>query len=177
MRNAVRIAMACVCGLIAAVPISSAWAADHITTYVPHAEKVGDGRLTVMFWDIYDASLYAPHGRWSTAQPFALRLSYLRDIPGHKIADKSIEEIRKQGFDNEIRLADWHAQLTRIFPDVDDQTSLTGIYTQSGTTYFFSNSRAIGRITDPEFGHYFFDIWLGQKTTAPALRAQLLGRS
>jgi hypothetical protein len=172
MRNIVRIAC-----LLAIIGVTPAYALDQIGQYVPQAEKVGHGRLSVMFWDVYDASLYAPNGKWDKSAPFALQLFYLRDIPGKKIADRSIEEIRNQGFQDEVRLADWHAQMIRIFPDVDKNTSLTGIYTDTGGTIFLSGSKEIGRINDPVFGKYFFDIWLSEKTSAPDLRQKLLGQS
>lgn len=172
MRNIVRIAC-----LYALIGITPANASEYISQYVPEAEKVGAGRLSVMIWDVYDAALYAPQGQYNENKPFALELTYLRHIPGEKIADKSVEEIRDQGFSDEVKLADWHAQLKNIFPDVEEQTSLTGIYTKSGETVFFNGDQEIGRINTAEFGKYFFNIWLGKQTSAPALRAKLLGES
>jgi hypothetical protein len=72
---------------------------------VPDAELVGQGRLKFLFWNVFDASLYAPDGTWSRDEPFALSVPYLRD---------------------------------------------------------------------PEFSRRFFDIWLGEETPRPELRAQLL---
>lgn len=148
---------------------------DYIQTYVPNPQMVGKGRLSVMFWDVYDAALFAPDGRWQEKQPFALTLSYLRDIEGRKIADRSAEEIRRLGFDDEVKLATWHNQMRRIFPDVEEDTTLTGIYTPSGETIFYHEDKEAGRISDPEFGRYFFNIWLSDETSAPDLRAKLLG--
>ena len=170
MRNIVRITCA-----LAMIGVSPALAADKIGAYVPAAEKVGEARYTYLFWDLYDITLYAPRGAWSENAPFALRLKYLRDLSGKKIADKSVEEIRNQGYDNELRLADWHEQMRRIFPDVEKDMSLTGVYTENGETLFYRDYEEIGRISDPEFGRHFFNIWLGSKTSAPELRARLLG--
>ena len=39
-----------------------------------------EGRLTYLLWDVYDAMLYAPKGKWSHDKPFALKLSYLRSL-------------------------------------------------------------------------------------------------
>lgn len=152
-----------------------AFALDYIRTAVPAAEPVGKGRLTVMFWDVYDAVLYAPQGRFSEKRPFALSLTYLRDLKGRAIADRSTEEMRSLGFTDEIRLATWHSQMRRIFPDVSNGTTLTGVYTGEGHSVFYRDGREVGRITDPEFGNYFFRIWLDENTSAPDLRAQLLG--
>ena len=160
---------------LALLGITPSYALDHIRAFVPAAEKVGEGRLTYMLWDVYDASLYAPQGNWDPRQPFALQLSYLRELDGKKIADRSVEEMRAQGITDEIKLATWHAQMRKIFPDVDMGVSLTGVYTEQGTAIFYRNDVEIGRINDPQFSKAFFDIWLNQKTSAPDLRRKLLG--
>ena len=152
-----------------------AFAIEYMTDHIPAAEKVGKGRLTYLFWDVYDATLYAPQGTWKEDKPFALELSYLRDIPGKSIADRSIEEIRLQGYSDEIKLAAWYTQMRSIFPDVNEGITLTGIFTNSGETIFFKNSKEIGRIQDSEFSQAFFNIWLSEKTSSPTLRDKLLG--
>lgn len=151
------------------------FASDYIEDKVPNAKTVGEGRLTYMLWDVYDAVLYAPNGKFEPQKPFALSLTYLRDLSGKKIADRSVEEMRNQGFKDEIRLAAWHTQMTNIFPDVSEGVSLTGLYTDNGESIFYKNGIEVGRIKDKEFGKYFFDIWLNKKTSAPDLRANLLG--
>nr|MBI1231064.1 hypothetical protein [Cytophagales bacterium] len=143
--------------------------------YVADAKIVGSGRLNVYLFDVYDAYLYAPDGKWSNSKPYALKLKYLRNIKGKKIADKSIEQIREQGFDNEVKLAAWHRQMIQIFPDVTDGSELTGIYIPNLETQFFNRDEKIGTIKDPEFGKWFFGIWLSENTAAPKLRESLIG--
>ena len=155
---------------------SSAQAFDALNKHVPEAQKVGEGRFTKYIWDVYDAVLYAPQGSWKKDQPFALKLSYLRQLSGKKIADRSIEEIRGQGFTDEIKLAAWHTQMRRIFPDVYKGITLTGVYTQKGNAVFYKDGSEIGRIEDPEFSKAFFGIWLNKETSAPDLRQKLLGQ-
>ena len=150
---------------------------DHVRSHVPEAKTVGKGRMSVMLWDVYDAALYAPEGQWQEGQPFALQLSYLRPLSGKKIADRSIEEMRDQGFDDEIKLAAWHSQMRSIFPDVDNGMALTGVYTRAGESIFYLDSKEIGRIKDIDFSRAFFDIWLSDRTNAPTLRRKLLGQS
>ena len=142
--------------------------------YISSPEKVGEGRLTYLFWDVYDASLFAHEGEWQAEQPFALSLRYLRALKGRDIADRSIEEIRRHGYKDEIKMASWHHLLTQILPDVNEGNVITGIYTKDKTTVFYLSDEKIGEITDPEFGHHFFGIWLNQQTSAPKLRKQLL---
>jgi len=160
---------------LALIGITPAYALDDIAAHVPAAKKVGEGRMTYMFWDVYDATLYAPQGTWRQDKPFALQLTYLRKLDGKKIADRSIEGMRAQGVSDEIKMATWHAQMRKIFPNVDNGVSLTGVYAGDGTTIFYQGNTEIGRINDPQFGHAFFDIWLNEKTSAPTLRRQLLG--
>ena len=154
--------------------ITPVYANDYIKPHVPNLSEVGEGRLTYLFWDVYDAELLAPNGEWKAEGPYALRLSYLRNIEGEKIADRSIEEMRDQGNKNEVQLAGWHTQMNKIFPDVQDGTTLSGICTKQQETIFFEDGKEIGRIKDPEFTRAFFNIWLSEKTSAPDLREKLL---
>lgn len=152
-------------------------ARDAIGANVPNAETVGQGRLRVFFLDVYDATLYAPNGHLNEDKPFAIELSYLRSISGKKIAERSAEEIRNQGFGDEVKLAAWYEQMRNIFPDVVEGDIITGVYTKSGETVFYRQDQEIGRIKDVEFSHHFFNIWLSENTSSPDLRRKLLGSS
>tara|TARA_R110002110_G_scaffold206365_4_gene418590 strand:+ start:1950 stop:2471 length:522 start_codon:yes stop_codon:yes gene_type:complete len=163
--------------LAAAVMWSGASAAnpDVAKRYVPDARKIGDGVLTYLFWDVYRATLYAPPAGWRADAPFVLTLAYLRDLKGRDIAERTIEEIRDQGFADAQKLAAWSVRLGDLFPDVSAGDSLTAVRDTAGRTIFYSDARRIGIIEDPDFGPRFFDIWLGEKTSEPRLRRALLG--
>lgn len=152
------------------------YGAEHINKYVKDAKVVGSGKLSYLLWDVYNATLYAPNGRWKRNKPFALSLSYLRAVTGKDIADRTVQEIRKLGFTNEVKLAAWYRQMKRIFPNVTKGSNLTGIYTPNSQTYFYRGKRQIGYIRDPEFGYWFFNIWLGKNTSQPDLKLKLTGR-
>lgn len=142
---------------------------------IPNAELVGEGRLKFLFWSVFDASLYAPSGVWSEDKPFALSLSYLRDLEGKSIVGASIDEMRMQGMTDEATIERWGKAMAKIFLDVDDQTTLTGIVNEDGHALFYRNGKIAGIIRDAEFSRRFFNIWLGEKTSEPKLRAQLIG--
>lgn len=144
---------------------------------IPNAKEVGKGRLSLAFWDIYDAALYAPDGKWNPDYPYLLSIDYFREIEGADIAARSIEEIKKQGFADSTSLEDWHQQMRAIFPNTKNGTNLTALFTSTKTTEFYHNDKRIGVIKDPLFGKQFFDIWLSKKTSEPALRKALLGLS
>lgn len=155
---------------------SPAWSLDVVEKNIPEAKKVGEARLTYAFWDVYDATLYAPKGILQSDKPYALSLRYFRDIDGKDIAKHSVEEIEKQGFDDVERLAVWHAKMRDIFPNVEDGTVLTAVFIPSNKTLFYEGVTKIGDIKDADFTKRFADIWLGEKTSEPRLREELLGR-
>jgi hypothetical protein len=152
---------------------------DNVPSYIqkniPDASPVGSGRLRYMFWDVYDATLFAPQGDFKKDKPFALSLKYLRPLEGRDIADTSAEEIRRQGNVSEIKIAAWHEQMVKIFPSVNTNSVITGLYLPGKGTLFFANGKAAGSIMDDEFSRAFFNIWLGPKTRAPELRRSLTG--
>lgn len=156
---------------------TSAYADDVILKQIPGAKVVGEGRLSIVFWDVYDATLYAPHGKLDMDKPFALSIRYMREIEGLDIAERSAEEIRGQGFSDEEKLADWNTQMKNIFPDTKHGTRLTAVFIPGKKTIFYEGDRQIGTIKDAEFTQMFSDIWLGEKTSEPGLRRKLLGLS
>jgi hypothetical protein len=160
--------------LLAAV--NGALANPTILASVPDAAIVGRGTFAYVFWDIYEATLYAPRGQWDQARPHALFIEYKRALNGKAIADRSVQEIRKQGVTDAATLVTWYAQMQQIFPDVAAGTVLSAVYVPGQQTEFYAGNKSLGVITDDDFGRSFFGIWLGEKTSEPGLRRALLGR-
>lgn len=166
----------CMLSLLIIIIAKPVEAMDRITQLVPQAQVVGDARMSLMFWNIYDVMLLAPNGKWSADKPFALQLTYLRHLDGSKIADRAVQEMRGQGMKDEVKLTTWYTQMRKIFPDVNEGDTLTGIFTKDGNTIFLSSGKEIGRIDDAEFTNNFSAIWLSPKTSAPEVRLRLLGQ-
>lgn len=139
------------------------------------ADLVGEGRFSVFVWDVYDAKLFAPNKQWRASQPFALSLTYLRNLSGNEIAKRSAEEMRKIGCEDKAKLQVWYQQMMDLFPDVAQNVTLTGIQDLQGVTHFYQGNQKLGEIADPEFGQWFFGIWLNQRTSEPEFRRKLLG--
>ena len=138
-------------------------------------DLVGEARMQVLFWNIYDARLYAPDGNFDADASFALSLTYLRDLQGEKIAERSVQEMRKQGFSDERTLARWYEELALMIPDVGDGNEIVGVADAEGSTQFYFDGELIGAFDEPEFTKAFFAIWLDERTSEPQFRAQLLG--
>lgn len=146
-----------------------------VARYVPQAELVGSSRLSFLFWDVYDATLYAPQARWQPDGPYALAIRYLRDLEGEVIASRSIEEMEGLGLSDEAKQQEWYEQMAAIFPDVEEGVVLTGVRDKSGRTLFYKYDIRLGIVDDPAFADWFFGIWLNEKTSEPDMRERLLG--
>jgi len=146
-----------------------------VRQHVPDANLVGEGMFTFYFWDVYRASLYAPNRNYDHAKPFALRLTYQRELEGKKIAQRSIDEMKKQGSLSNDVAETWLSKMESIFPDVSEGDVLTGIAINKEETQFYFNGEYIDAVQDSDFTSRFFDIWLGNKTSEPKFRKLLLG--
>ncbi len=168
-----RLARAVLTLALAAAPIS--YASESRVAAIGDMNLIGEARMAVLFWDIYDARLYSPGAIWRAEPPYALALTYLLDLDGERIAERSIQEMRKQGFGDELTLARWYELLAGILPDVSDRDEIVGLADSEGHTRFFLNGEPIGEIREPEFTERFFGIWLSERTSEPELRRNLLG--
>jgi hypothetical protein len=143
--------------------------------YFEAPKLVGEARLKFVFWDVYDATLIAPQGNFSPETPFALQLKYLRDFAGEDIASRSIDEMRKLGMNDELKLAKWYQEMQSLFPNVKKGEVITGIVDAENKSYFYFNEKLLGDVEDKEFSKWFFNIWLSEDTSEPKMRKQLLG--
>ncbi len=135
----------------------------------------GQGELRWFGLRLYEASLWAPGGRWQADRPYALELRYARDIPSQRLVEASIEEMRRLGVADDERLARWKLALQQAFPDVKSGDVIIGLYLPDRGVEFYHQGRLSGRVDDVDFARAFFAIWLDERTREPALRARLLG--
>ena len=80
-----------------------------------NATSCGEARFRLFFFDIYHAALFALDGRYDGTAPYALKLSYLRDVSSQIITETSLDEMRRQGVSDAARLAEWLAGWSRTF--------------------------------------------------------------
>ena len=134
---------------------------------------VGETRLKVLFWELYDAQLFTPSGTWCGGPPYQLSLTYLRQGRTEQLVKRVADAWRRQGLDHPNR-ADWLAQLNNIWPDVSTSDNLVFILTATGKSGFWLNEDFLGGIDDQDFGPMFGDIWLAPDTLGPNNRARLI---
>lgn len=137
--------------------------------------EIGAGSLHWFGLHVYDARLAVAGERFDPAEPFALTLRYARELSGERIAEASIDEIRRLGFGTPADHRRWRDEMRRVFPDVRRGDELTGASTPGRGAQFLLNGRSIGSIDDQEFARAFFAIWFDPRTRSRDLRASLLG--
>lgn len=139
-------------------------------------KKVGEARLKVLVWSIYDSRLYTSTGQYSDSErPLRLEIEYLRNIKSDALADRTLQEWRAMGRDHP-RQKDWIEDLRDVWRDVEVNDVLSLELGEDNIARFSQNGEYLGCIDDPEFGQHFVDIWLSADSTRPELRLALLGK-
>lgn len=174
-RSALRWLVAVAWVVAQVAPASAAEPGAHISAHVPGASVVGKGKFTYFGFHVYDGALFAPSGKYAADAPFALELTYARELKGAKIAERSIDEIAALGIGSPAERAAWLPILTRLFPDVRENDRIAGI-ALGERALFYVNGRSVGEIADGRLARAFFAIWLDAGTSAPAFRKKLLGQ-
>ena len=138
--------------------------------------RLGEGTMRWFGLKVYEARLWTAGGAPDFARPLRLELRYARALRGAAIAERSDEEIARLGFGTPAQRAAWLAAMQRLFPDVAPGDTLAGEHVPGFGARFLRNGAPLGEIADPAFSRAFFSIWLDPRTSAPDLRAALLGQ-
>ena len=162
-----------------ASPAVSASSRPELST-LPRARLIGQARLTVWGFDIYDARLWAPapfSAASFSASALALELNYLRNFQAIDIAERSLKEMRRNQPVSDAQAVQWTAALLRVIPDVRKGDRITVMHRPGQGAAFWVNGRASGDVPDADFARRFFGIWLSPDTSEPRLREALLAGS
>ena len=162
----------CVCmsALVYANPVLP----EPVQKDLPGLALHGETTFRFIGMKVYDIRLWAPGGQYTPDKPFALELVYDMNFKGSDIAQRSVDEKRGQGYGPEEKLARWNAEMARIFPDIKPGDTLIGVHHPGKEARFYSRTKFIATVVDPEFARAFFDIWLSEKTSQPGMRKRLL---
>ncbi len=164
---------AAIAGLAFAQPSS----ASGVLARMPQAQRAGSTRLTFWGFEIYDATLWVAPGFLADTRAtaaFALELVYLRNFEGKAIAERSLAEMRRQEAVADATAQAWLARMQAAFPNIAKGDTLIGFHHGAGRVSFTHNGRTTTEFSDAAFAQRFFDIWLGPKSSEPAMRDKLL---
>lgn len=137
-------------------------------------KQVGQSRFEYYFWDVYDAKLATPSGKYQFGQhPVKLSLTYLRDFAAKDIVKATDEQWQHLGKTNLIGKYD--QELLALWPDIKEGETLSFITDEQGDGTFYHNDSKLGGIDDSAFDDNFLAIWLSPQTSEPTMRKQLIG--
>lgn len=140
----------------------------------------GEGHYRVWGLRIYDARLNASAGTTSdnwTQQPLRLTLRYHRGFSAQAIAQRSIDEMQRQGPISATQERQWRQHLLACLRDVQDQDQLSASFDGQARIRLAHQGQETCKVDDAEFAQRFLAIWLGPQTSAPELRQALFGQS
>ena len=154
-----------------AVVLPPSVAAQH-----PEFDRVGGGEMRWLGFKLYDAALWASaRGEAAMGDAHVLSIRYSRAIGSERLVAVSLDEMRRLGFGDEVRLARWGEALAAALPSVEAGDTLAALHRPGEGAQFWHQGQPSGEIRDPELARAFFAIWLDPRTLEPELRARLLG--
>jgi hypothetical protein len=136
--------------------------------------KVGHGVFRKFGFRIYEASLWAPQGKWEPTKPYALQLHYARSLSKDTLIDTVMDDITDQGACDKPTCDRWRDVLDVSLSDVEEGDTLIGLTSPNKKTLLFYNGKTIANVDDHAFSDAFFGIWLG-KNADEDMRNGLLG--
>ncbi|WP_199610688.1 chalcone isomerase family protein [Flocculibacter collagenilyticus] len=142
-------------------------AKEHVVAW----KQIGQARLSVWFWDVYDATLYASSGKYQGLQPpLKLSLSYLRDISAEEFNEATKDEWKKLSlWRNES--SQWLSNVN--FPDVKEGDELTFQWGEDETAQLFFNGKRHASLPASEINKHFLAIWLSSNSSYPKFTRKL----
>jgi hypothetical protein len=148
---------------------------DAARVYADSWSVLGQAQMRWFGFHLYTAELWSSRAQFDPASIYALKLTYARFIPGSRLSSVSVDEMRRIGVTDEALLARWKLHMDKLFPDVREGDTLTGVYLPGKGAVFYQGNTLVGEVNDPAFAAAFFGIWLDPRTREPALRLQLIG--
>lgn len=141
-------------------------------------QPVGSTTLKVMFWTIYNSTLYTENGEYEGIEPgLALEIEYRRNIKREQLIGATRDQWQELGLYQSEVSENWLQELAGLWPDIRRGDSITLLVEADMSASFFHNDRSLGTLQDAGFTETFLAIWLAENSTFPELREQLIGQS
>ncbi len=139
-------------------------------------KKVGSAKFSVLFWDIYNSTLYTKLGSYShknSPDSLLFEIEYLKDIKTNDLVDRTVQQWKYLDIP-ESEYSKFIPTLNAIWPDIVSGDKLSMLVLNNQSVFYFNDIK-VGSIEEKEFGELFLSIWLLPKTSQKKLRNQLLG--
>ena len=134
---------------------------------------IGKATFTVLFFDIYHASLYSTSKQYDDCQSQCLfEINYLKGISAEGLIEKTVEQWQHLSYP-EYEYQHYLEVLTKLWPDIESGDTLS-MWVNNQISYFYFNDKYLGKVEATKFADKFLSIWLSPNTSQPGLRKKLL---
>ena len=136
---------------------------------------IGEGTLKVLMWEVYDLRLFTDGTPFSWKNKFILEFDYSRELKKESVIDASLKEFKLQPNVSDKDIKAWEVYLEQVIQTVQKGTKASVMWIPEGQIVFDYEGSPTSTIENEDFARAFLNIWLGEKTSRPKLRSQLLG--
>lgn len=139
-------------------------------------KMVGKAKFSVLFWDIYNSTLYTKTGGYlhnNSPESLFFEIEYLKDITAEDLLERTVQQWEHLKVP-ESMYSKYLPVLKTIWPDISSGDKLT-LFVQNKQSVFYFNHEKVGGIAEANFSKLFLDIWLSPETSQAQLRKELLG--
>ena len=138
---------------------------------------IGEGTLKVLMWEVYDLRLLTDGTPFSWNNKFMLEFDYSRELKKESVIDASLKEFKLQPNVTDKDIKAWEVYLEQVIKPVQKGNKATVQWVPEGQINFHYEGSNPTTIENVKFARAFLNIWLGEKTSRPKLRNQLLNNS
>lgn len=143
-------------------------------SYLQSPLLIGQGTLHFLWWEVYDIKLFTNNTSFSWEYPFLLEFDYKREVKKEDVMQSTLKELRRQQAVSEKDTLKWQKYLDQTFQSVQVGTRAILYWDPEGKITFHYERSNPEVIQDGNFARAFFNIWLGEETSQPQLRKNLI---
>ena len=156
---------------------SLSWTSEVEQEAFQSPKLIGEGTLKVLMWEVYDLRLLTGGTSFSWNNKFMLEFDYSRELKKESVIDASLKEFNLQPNVTDKEIEAWEEYLEQVIQPVQKGTKASVMWVPEGQIIFDYEGSPPSTIENENFARAFLNIWLGEKTSRPKLRSQLLGDS
>ena len=156
---------------------SLSWSSEDKLEGFQSPKLIGEGMLKVLMWEIYDLRFYTDGTTFSWQDKFMLEFDYSRELKKESVIDASLKEFKLQPNVTDKDIKAWEIYLEQVIQTVQKGEKATIQWVPDGQIIFHYEGSKPAVIENEKFARAFFNIWLGEQTSRPKLRGQLLNEN
>ncbi len=137
--------------------------------------KIGSASVRILFWRIFDATLWSESEKFDWSKSFALTLTYTKEFSAKSLAKATAKEMARLGSE-QTGLMEFRETFRQCIDDVVPGDRITAVNIAGDEVLFFQNGTKRCTLKRPGLKKDFFGIWLDENSKFPSATAELLGR-